>query len=309
MANATTFIPKGNISNLATLSSSLNLASFYGSGAGSYLVEVGKFNYDAYGYGIAFRQDGGPIDDYINAVISSGIFVDRVYTALTFNYGEAQISFTLKTDGTFENVTCPYGAGGYSASSGQIIMLGTQLLGGASPANDILWNYVCAGNDGVITGFTYDSGTPPIGPRDWTFTPSSGTPFTRSLLAPTSQTSIAPADAGANIWVLNTADSLSLQGTGPDQLNVTTFTDGTSFNISAGTIAGVTNTVNRARFVHCTATSNATTIRVINESNTILGELYLHSIGDSITIEKFASDSISLISGGVKAHAVGSPRS
>ena len=54
---------------------------------------------------------------------------------------------------------------------------------------------------------------------------------------------------------------------------------------------------------------NATTIRVINESSTILGELYLHSIVDSITIEKFASDSISLISGGVKAHAVGSPRS
>jgi len=218
MSNTSTFISKGVVGNLTTLSSSLNLTSFFGGGAGSYLVEVGKFNYDAYGYGIAFRQDGGPIDDYINAVISSGI-------------------------------------------------------------------------------------------RDWTFTPSSGTPFTRSLLAPTSQTSIAPADASANIWVLNTADSLSLQGTGPDQLNVTTFTDGTSFNISAGTIAGVTNTVNRARFVHCTATSNATTIRVINESNTILGELYLHSIGDSITIEKFASDSISLISGGVKAHAVGSPRS
>jgi hypothetical protein len=54
---------------------------------------------------------------------------------------------------------------------------------------------------------------------------------------------------------------------------------------------------------------NATTIRVINESSTILGELYLHSIGDSITIEKFASDSISIICGGLKAHALGSPRS
>ena len=217
MSNTSTFISKGVVDNLTTLSSSLNLTSFYGGGASSYLVEVGTFNYDAYGQGIAFRQDGGPIDDYINAV--------------------------------------------------------------------------------------------PIGPRDWTFTPSSGAPFTISLLAPTSQTSIAPADAGANIWVLNTADSLSLQGTGPDQLNYTTFPDGTSFNISAGIIAGVTNTVNRARFVHCTATSNTTTIRVINESSEILGELYLHSIGDSITIEKAASDSISLISGGVKAHAVGSPRS
>ena len=84
----------------------------------------------------------------------------RVYTGLLFNYGEATISFRL-TGRTFSNVTCPYGAGGYSASSGQIIMPGNQLVGGTSPANDILWNYVCAGNDGVITGFTYESGTPP----------------------------------------------------------------------------------------------------------------------------------------------------
>ena len=36
-----------------------------------------------------------------------------------------------------------------------------QLDGGTTPANDILWNYVCAANDGVITNFTYASGTPP----------------------------------------------------------------------------------------------------------------------------------------------------
>ena len=83
-----------------------------------------------------------------------------VYEDLTFTYGEATISFTL-TGGVFSNVTCPYGAGGYSASSGQIIMPGNQLNSGTTPANDILWNYVCAGNNGVITGFTYESGTPP----------------------------------------------------------------------------------------------------------------------------------------------------
>ena len=83
-----------------------------------------------------------------------------VYEDLTFTYGEATISFTL-TGGVFSNVTCPYGAGGYSASSGQIIMPGNQLNSGTTPANDILWNYVCAANDGVITGFTYDSGIPP----------------------------------------------------------------------------------------------------------------------------------------------------
>ena len=84
----------------------------------------------------------------------------EVYTGLTFTYGEATISFTL-TGEIFTNVTCPSGAGGYSASSGQIIMPGNQLTGGTTPANDILWNYVCAGNNGVITGFTYESGTPP----------------------------------------------------------------------------------------------------------------------------------------------------
>lgn len=84
-----------------------------------------------------------------------------VYEDLIFTYGEATISFTL-TGGVFSNVTCPYGAGGYSASSGQILMPGDQLNSGTTPDNDILWNYVCAADDGVITGFTYDSGTPPL---------------------------------------------------------------------------------------------------------------------------------------------------
>jgi len=83
-----------------------------------------------------------------------------VYTGLIFNYGQATISFSL-SGRTFSNVTCPYGAGGYSASSGQIVMPGNQLIGGTTPANDIVWNYVCAANNGVITGFTYSSGTPP----------------------------------------------------------------------------------------------------------------------------------------------------
>jgi hypothetical protein len=83
-----------------------------------------------------------------------------VYEDLIFTYGEATISFTL-TGGVFSNVTCPYGAGGYSASSGQILMPGNQLNSGTTPDNDILWNYVCAADDGVITGFTYNSGTPP----------------------------------------------------------------------------------------------------------------------------------------------------
>jgi hypothetical protein len=86
----------------------------------------------------------------------------RVYTGLLFNYGQATISFTLGTDRTFSNVTCPYGAGGYPYGPGVdpvLLMPGNQLAGGTSPANDIYWEYTAV--DGVITGFTYRSGTPP----------------------------------------------------------------------------------------------------------------------------------------------------
>jgi hypothetical protein len=109
------------------------------------------------------QYDGNVVVDNPN---SGGLVQGRpwatpvVYEDLIFTYGEATISFTL-TGGVFSNVTCPYGAGGYSASSGQILMPGNQLNSGTTPDNDILWNYVCAADDGVITGFTYNSGTPP----------------------------------------------------------------------------------------------------------------------------------------------------
>lgn len=86
----------------------------------------------------------------------------RVYTGLIFNYGEATISFTL-AGGIFYNVTCPYGAGGYPYGPGVdpvLLMPGNQLAGGTSPANDIYWEYTAV--NGVITGFTYRSGTPPL---------------------------------------------------------------------------------------------------------------------------------------------------
>jgi hypothetical protein len=85
----------------------------------------------------------------------------EVYTGLAFTYGEATISFTLAS-GIFYNVTCPYGAGGYPYGEGVdpvIIMPGNQLTGGTTPANDIYWEYTAV--SGVITGFTYRSGTPP----------------------------------------------------------------------------------------------------------------------------------------------------
>ena len=72
MSNTSTFISKGVVSNLTTLSLSPTLSSFYGGGASSYTVDVGSFNYDAYGYSIAFRKDNGPIDAYINSIIALG---------------------------------------------------------------------------------------------------------------------------------------------------------------------------------------------------------------------------------------------
>jgi hypothetical protein len=161
-----------------TTSNELATASYSGPGTGTISLTAGEY------YPIRLLYGNGPstgslnltyahtgttaTNNFTGKLFSPGVklvygrpwVTSEVYTGLTFTYGEATISFTL-TNGTFSNVTCPYGAGGYSASSGQLTMLGNQLIGGTSPANDILWNYVCAANDGVITGFTYSSGTPP----------------------------------------------------------------------------------------------------------------------------------------------------
>jgi hypothetical protein len=106
-------------------------------------------------------------NDVVDNPNTGGLIVGRpwapfqVYTGLLFNYGEATISFKL-TSGIFSDVTCPYGAGGYPYGPGVdpvLLMPGNQLAGGTSPANDIYWEYTAVG--GVITGFTYRSGTPP----------------------------------------------------------------------------------------------------------------------------------------------------
>lgn len=210
--------------------------------ASSYLVAVGTFNYDAYGYGFAIRKDSGAIDSYMRQVIALGTAVDRTYTDLTFSYGQATISFTLLANRTFANVVCTYGAGGYSASSGQIVMPGSQLIGGSTPENDITWDYVCAANNGVITEFSYSSGTIPVvgdaADRDWTFVPSNGQPsFTRTMKFPTSNNSTAPADGGAAIWVVNTGNSAALAGTGAGQLNTALNPNGTAFTIYTNELA------------------------------------------------------------------------
>jgi len=219
----------------------------------SFLVSAGTFTYDAYGTGFVVRKDGGTIDAYIAQVLALPALSARQYVfdqidppeARPFTYGQALISFTLNVSQNgnstaVSNVVCTYGAGGYSASSGQLTMLGTQLLGGVSPANDIVWNYVCAGGDGVITSFTYASGTFPTG-RLWTFVPTNGQPsFTRAMNPPDgTQFSTEEADTYAAIWNVTTNSGSFLEGTGVNELNTALIPIGTEFNIYATELGAV----------------------------------------------------------------------
>ena len=67
------------------------------------------------------------------------------------------------------------------------------------------------------------------------------------------------------------------------------------------------NNIGRAQFVRCVATAQST-ITVDATDSTVLGEVYLHAAGDEVIIEKHPDDRLT-VSGGIKAHAVGSPRS
>ena len=68
------------------------------------------------------------------------------------------------------------------------------------------------------------------------------------------------------------------------------------------------NDIGAASFVRVVATSGAQTITVKEDGDTVtLGEVYLHSAGDSIIIEKAPTDEITVAAG--IATAVGSPRS
>lgn len=67
------------------------------------------------------------------------------------------------------------------------------------------------------------------------------------------------------------------------------------------------NNIGRAQFVLCVSTSNTQTVVVKDSDGNTLGELYLHVAGDSVTVEKAPSDTITLSAG--KVSAIGSPRS
>jgi|TARA_R110002074_G_scaffold241518_1_gene413381 hypothetical protein len=67
------------------------------------------------------------------------------------------------------------------------------------------------------------------------------------------------------------------------------------------------NNIGRAQFVRLVATGATQTITVTSEDSTVLGEVYLHTAGDTAIIEKAPGDKLTMANG--HAAAVGSPRS
>ncbi len=57
------------------------------------------------------------------------------------------------------------------------------------------------------------------------------------------------------------------------------------------------NNIGSAQFVHCTATGGAQTIIVKGLDGGAVGSIYLHTVGDTIIIEKGKTDTITLADG------------
>ena len=78
------------LNGISTLTIPVGLTATSYTQASSYLVAVGTFNYDAYGYGFAIRKDGGAIDAYMAQDMALGVG-NRNWT---FVPGNGQPSFT-----------------------------------------------------------------------------------------------------------------------------------------------------------------------------------------------------------------------
>jgi hypothetical protein len=308
MSNTSTFISKGVASNLTTLSLSPTLSSFYGGGASSYTVDVGSFNYDAYGYGIAFRKDNGPIDAYINSIIALGnlqlIWTFTPASGTPFN----RLLYPIASN------TEPLGANIWTISTAD----GNALQGGSTGyldfntfPNGTIFNISTKSTSSVLMGGWYNT------PGDPSSGGVGGTPF-RTLI-PTGTFNLKmdynAGDErvfwnGTNWFYTNTTLGTLAQSSGDVDFPWEATWPSTFTAAEIPTAGGNATTYNfdRAHFVYCVATTGATTVRVTDENGISLGDVYLHNVGDSITIEKSPSDYIVLVSGGAKAGAVSSPR-
>jgi hypothetical protein len=67
-------------------------------------------------------------------------YTPTTFTSIPTTYGAAQLTFTVLSDNTFTNMSVAVGGGGYGADNQQLTVPGTTFPGGASPANDIVFN-------------------------------------------------------------------------------------------------------------------------------------------------------------------------
>ena len=94
-------------------------------------------------------------------------YLPTTFTSVLVTYGETRLTFTVKPDNTFANMSVAVGAGGYGPGSYNLTIPGTTFPAGVSPANDIVFNvqtFETAGpvySTDVTSTVTYVSGTPP----------------------------------------------------------------------------------------------------------------------------------------------------
>ena len=95
-------------------------------------------------------------------------YLPTTFTAIPVTYGETTLTFTVLPDNTIVDMSVAAGAGGYGPDDYDLTIPGTTFPGGATPANDIVFNvqtFESAGpvySTDVTSTVTYVSGTPPL---------------------------------------------------------------------------------------------------------------------------------------------------
>jgi hypothetical protein len=95
-------------------------------------------------------------------------YLPTTFTAVPVTYGATTLTFTVLPDNTILDMSVAAGAGGYGPDDYDLTIPGTTFPGGATPANDIVFNvqtFESAGpvySTDVTSTVTYVSGTPPL---------------------------------------------------------------------------------------------------------------------------------------------------
>jgi hypothetical protein len=95
-------------------------------------------------------------------------YLPTTFTAVPVTYGATTLTFTVLPDNTIVDMSVAAGAGGYGPDDVDLTIPGTTFPGGATPANDIVFNvqtFESAGpvySTDVTSTVTYVSGNPPL---------------------------------------------------------------------------------------------------------------------------------------------------